>query len=248
MKEQRQAQAQAKVENLARSSGPAKRVEAQARNESLAQSSGQSQANVDKWQIWKGSDVTKFAIKKLHWSLLLISPYIWKRWCMGKEKYFPVHWFLFSIHIDIDWTTCFKYVNVDDVNGDNADDDVTVMLAAAVSESYISPLLSIQLLSHPRNHHGWGDVIFRLHLPQIFWDLHFILPFQIICEISEYLWGPRVFLGFLSVFQVPPGYFWDIRVYFFLLVFSFCILCICICLALWRSSETSRCVAWLLPN
>ena len=48
MKEQRQAQAQAKVENLARNLGPAKRVEAQARKESLAQSSGQSQANVDK--------------------------------------------------------------------------------------------------------------------------------------------------------------------------------------------------------
>ena len=95
MKELRQAQAQAKVENLARSS---KLVEAQARNENLARSSekiveaqdlarrsskceklveaenlaqslGQAQAKVEKWPIWKVSDLTKFAIKKLHWSL-----------------------------------------------------------------------------------------------------------------------------------------------------------------------------------
>ena len=84
MKELRQAQAQAKVENLARSSrceklvearssGEAARgeklVEAQARNENLAQSSAQAEAKVEKWQIWKGWDVTKFAIKKLHWFL-----------------------------------------------------------------------------------------------------------------------------------------------------------------------------------
>ena len=85
MKELRQAQAQAKVENLARSSRCEKLVgaksseleaamceksaEGEASNENLAQSLDQAQAKVKKWQIWKGSDITKFAIKKLHWFL-----------------------------------------------------------------------------------------------------------------------------------------------------------------------------------
>ena len=64
MKELRQAQDQARNENLARSLGQASsgqvgsgqtRGEDQSLARKLARSSGEAKAKVEKWQIWKGS-------------------------------------------------------------------------------------------------------------------------------------------------------------------------------------------------